>query len=79
MYYTKIIVIFAYSIIQSNNLKRFIMKYKDKLSGYIKANRAASREIEQENRGCGFKSITKIHKSPKNYTRKVKHKNREIS
>lgn len=54
------------------------MKYKDKLSGYIKANRAASREIEQENRGCGFKSITKIHKSSKNYTRKVKHKNREI-
>lgn len=60
-------------------VKNYIMKRKNKLSDYIKANRAASREIEKETRGCGFKAITRVHKSSKNYTRKIKHKHSNIN
>lgn len=40
---------------------------------YIKANRKGSREAEIENE-TGFKSVHKVHRTPKNYSRKIKHK-----
>ena len=46
------------------------MKYKD----YIKANRKGSRDAELED-STGFKGTHKVHKSVKNYSRKIKHKN----
>ena len=45
-----------------------------KPSTYIKANRKGSRDAELEN-SSGWKSVHKIHKSIKTYTRKFKHKN----
>jgi len=42
---------------------------KKKLDPYIKASRRGSREAEIENDGK-FKSITKAHKSKKEYSRK---------
>ena len=44
-----------------------------KPSNYIKANRKGSREAELENE-IGWKAVTKVHKSDKNYSRKTKHK-----
>jgi hypothetical protein len=43
-----------------------------KVSDYIKANRRGSREAELE-LNKGFKSMHKVHKSEKTYTRKPKH------
>lgn len=45
-----------------------------KQSDYIKANRKGSRDAELED-STGFNSDHKIHKSAKNYSRKIKHKN----
>ncbi len=45
-----------------------------KQSDYIKACRKGSREAELEN-STGFKSMHKVHKNKKAYTRKLKHKN----
>lgn len=39
----------------------------------MKANKIASREIELENSN-GWKSVTKKHKSNRDYNRKTKHK-----
>lgn len=52
-------------------------KMKITLNDYIKAVKSADREIEKEIYGNGFKTKNKIHKSIKNYTRKVKHKKSE--
>lgn len=43
--------------------------------GYLKANKAASREKEREYKGDGFKGYDKVHKSQKDYSRKGKNKN----
>lgn len=43
-------------------------------NGYLKANRQANREIEKELKGDGFKSTDKVHKSPKDYSRKGRNK-----
>lgn len=40
----------------------------------IKAMRRGGREAEQELLGPGFHSHNRVHKSKKDYTRKVKHK-----
>lgn len=45
-----------------------------KQSDYIKACRKGSRDAELED-STGFKTSHKIHKSVKNYSRKIKHKN----
>jgi len=45
------------------------MKIKHRLKDYIKANRKASREIEQES-STGFLSRHKVHTSKKRYNRK---------
>lgn len=50
------------------------MKRKIAFSDYMKAVKSADREMEQDIYGVGFKSKHKIHKSFKNYTRKIKHK-----
>lgn len=49
------------------------MKMKISKQDILKANRRGSREAELENK-TGFVSNHKVHKSPKNYTRKIKHK-----
>jgi hypothetical protein len=46
------------------------------LADYLRANRMASRELEQEVRGAGFHAMHKVHKSAKQYVRKLKHKKR---
>lgn len=38
--------------------------------GYLKASRSASRDLEKEFKGDGFKQTDKVHKSPKDYSRK---------
>ena len=43
---------------------------------YIKANRKGSRDAQLENES-GWVAVKKVHKSNKNYTRKVKHKGNE--
>jgi len=43
----------------------------------VKANSAISRNIELEN-NTGWVSVTKAHKSAKDYNRKPKHKNLEF-
>ena len=43
------------------------------VSNYIKANRKGSREAEIEN-SSGWSAVHKVHKSKKNYSRKIKHK-----
>ena len=40
----------------------------------IKAMRRGGREAEQELLGLGFHSFSRLHKSKKDYTRKLKHK-----
>jgi hypothetical protein len=45
---------------------------------YIKANRKGSRDAELENER-GWKSVHKVHKGLKQYTRKIKHKKCNIS
>jgi len=45
---------------------------------YIKANRRGAREAQLENQ-TGWVGSHKVHKSEKNYTRKLKHrKNEEV-
>ena len=44
-----------------------------KISDYIKANRKGSRNAELENQ-TGWCGSHKIHSTPKNYSRKIKHK-----
>ena len=44
------------------------------LDDYVRASKRGSREAEQETLGPGFHSYSRIHKSEKTYTRKVKHK-----
>lgn len=44
------------------------------LDDYIKATRIGNREAEKELKGPGFHSISRVHKSKKTYTRKIKHK-----
>lgn len=41
---------------------------------YIKANRKGSRDAALEV-STGFVTVHKVHKSAKNYSRKIKHKN----
>lgn len=48
------------------------------LDDYIRANRRASREAEQEQLGPGFHSHSRAHTSKKLYTRKRKHKGGEL-
>jgi hypothetical protein len=46
---------------------------KFSLKDHIKANKKASREISLQN-STGWVSSHKVHKTEKNYTRKMKHK-----
>ena len=48
---------------------------KNVKDGYLKAVRAGNREANRELNGDGFKQITKVHKSPKDYSRKGRNKN----
>lgn len=43
---------------------------------YIKANRRGSREAQLESEN-GWVAVRKVHKSKKNYTRKLKHKSQK--
>jgi len=45
---------------------------------YIKANRKGSRDAELESEQ-GWKAKHKVHRSIKNYSRKIKHRNVTIS
>ena len=47
------------------------------LDDYIRASRIGSREAEKESKGPGFHTISRIHKSKKTYSRKLKHKGLE--
>lgn len=44
------------------------------LDDYIKASKIGNREAEMELKGPGFHSTSRIHRSKKTYTRKIKHK-----
>ena len=48
---------------------------KKKIPDILLATRKGNREAEFEIKGPGFHSNTKVVKSKKNYTRKIKHKN----
>ena len=48
------------------------------LDDYIRANRRASREAEQEQLGPGFHSHSHAHVSKKLYTRKRKHRGGDV-
>lgn len=52
------------------------MERKNKDLDYIKANRKGSREAELEDEE-GWTQKHKVHKSKKNYSRKIKHRNNE--
>ena len=45
----------------------------------IKAMRRGNREGQQEVLGLGFHSTSRIHRSKKTYTRKLKHKGGDVS
>lgn len=47
---------------------------KNAKDGYLKASRAGNREADKEINGDGFKQITKVHRSPKDYSRKGRNK-----
>ncbi len=49
---------------------------KNKKLDYVKVNRKASREVELDDEQ-GWVQIHKVHKSKKNYSRKVKHRKLE--
>ena len=55
-----------------NKIKRKIIK--PTTLDFIKAMRRGGREAEMELLGPGFHSHSKVHKSDKIYTRKLKHK-----
>lgn len=58
-----------------NAIKRVLSEGKDNRKfGFEKASKSANRDIEREFRGNGFKSYDKVHKSPKDYSRKGKDK-----
>lgn len=46
-------------------------------NNYLKACRKGSRDAELED-SCGWVSVRKVHKSKKNYTRKIKHKTSNV-
>jgi len=48
------------------------------MEDYIKAAKRGNREAEQELLGPGFHSKDRAHRSKKLYTRKLKHKGREL-
>lgn len=59
----------------------FTMKQKKKsskrtinLDDYLRASRIGNREAEKEIKGPGFHATSRVHKSKKTYTRKIKHK-----
>lgn len=58
---------------QKRNSKRTIT-----LDDYIKASRIGNREAEKELKGPGFHAISRVHKSKKTYTRKIKHKRLDV-
>ena len=47
---------------------------KNQVSDYVKANRKGARDAELELTHNGWVSKNKVHKSKKNYSRKLKHK-----
>lgn len=47
---------------------------KNAKDGYLKASRSGNREADKEINGDGFKQITKVHRSPKDYSRKGRNK-----
>lgn len=49
-------------------------KHTINLDDYLKASRIGNREAEKEIKGPGFHATSRIHKSKKTYTRKIKHK-----
>lgn len=53
-------------------------KTKASFDDYIKAIKRGNREAEREILGHGFHSFNRIHKSKKNYSRKIKHRNKEL-
>ncbi len=59
----------------ANAIKRVITEKKsDYKFGFEKATKRANREIERDIKGDGFHSYGKVHKSPKDYSRKGKDK-----
>lgn len=60
----------------SNSLTHITMKTKEEM--IVKALKKGNREAEMELLGPGFHSMNQVHKSPKDYTRKQKHKGAEI-
>lgn len=57
-----------------NQKKHAKKSKKDFEMDYVKANRKGRREEEKERYGDGWKPITRIKKSEKNYSRKGKNK-----
>ena len=53
-------------------------RYTITLNDYIRANRKANREAEQELLGPGFHASSRIHGSKKVYTRKQKHRGQDV-
>ncbi|MCR4920553.1 MAG: hypothetical protein K5945_02435 [Bacteroidaceae bacterium] len=53
-------------------------RYTITLNDYIRANRKASRDAEQELLGPGFHAHNRVHDSKKTYSRKRKHKGDEL-
>jgi hypothetical protein len=66
-----LIELFGYN---KNNLKLNIMKTKNKLKVTIDAIGNGARLVYLENNPHGFVSVTKVHKSSKQYSRKNKNK-----
>lgn len=63
----------------NNAIKRIVSEGKDKRhtfgkEAFEKATKRANRDVEREYKGDGFKSYSKVHKSPKDYSRKGKDK-----
>lgn len=59
----------------TNAVKRIMSEGKsNRKNGFEKASKSANRDIEREYRGDGFKSYDKVHKNPKDYSRKGKDK-----
>ena len=63
----------------NNAIKRIVSEGKDKRhtfgkEAFEKATKRANRDVEREYKGDGFKSYNKVHKSPKDYSRKGKDK-----
>jgi len=52
-------------------------KMRIEFSDFLKANRIASRELELQENSGGWRSVNKVHKSKRTYSRKKKHKEAE--